>query len=48
MSHTLLRTLVGILVTFPFVILIAYLMALVDCAFWDMRRKHSVDPDSTD
>lgn len=40
MIHILLRAIVGVLVASPLVILIAFLMAAFDCAYWDLRRKH--------
>jgi hypothetical protein len=40
MSHILFRAIVGVVVVFPLVVLIAFLMAILNCAFWDMRRKH--------
>jgi hypothetical protein len=46
MSHILLRAIVGVVVVFPFVVLIAFLMAVLDCAFWDIRRKHYYRPES--
>jgi hypothetical protein len=40
MSHILLRAIIGVVIVFPFVVLIAYLMAILDCVCWDIRRKH--------
>jgi hypothetical protein len=40
MSHILLRAIIGVVVVFPLVVLIAFLMAILDCAFWDIRRKY--------
>ncbi len=39
MSHILLNAIVGVLVAFPFVVLIAFLMAVLECAYWDIQRK---------
>ena len=39
-SHIVLRAVIGVLVASPLVILIAFLMAVFDCAYWDIRSKH--------
>lgn len=40
MSHILLRAMVGVVVVFPLVVLIAFLMAVLNCVYWDIRRRH--------
>jgi hypothetical protein len=46
MIHILLRAIVGVVVVCPLVVLIAFLMAVLNCAFWDIRRKHYYRPQS--
>ncbi len=40
MSHIVLRAIIGVLVASPLVILIAFLMAIFDRVYWDIRSKH--------
>ena len=44
MSHVLLRSMVCVLLASPFILAIAYLMAIFDSACWKFRRKHAYRP----
>jgi hypothetical protein len=41
MYHVLLRAIVGVLLASPFIVAIAYLMAIFDRACWRFQRKHA-------
>jgi hypothetical protein len=44
MYHVLLRAMVGVLLASPFIVAIAYLMAIFDRACWRFQRKHAYRP----
>lgn len=39
MVHIVLRAILGVLIASPLVLLIAFLMAVLDCAYWDLLRR---------
>jgi hypothetical protein len=44
MYHVLLRAMVGVLLASPFIVVIAYLMAVFDRACRTFQRKHAYRP----
>jgi len=44
MNHVLLRAMVGVLLSSPFIVLISYLMAIFDRACGGTQRKHAYRP----
>jgi len=44
MDHVLLRAMIGVMLASPFIVAIAYLMAIFDRACWRFQRKHAYRP----